>query len=454
MPTRPLRRSRHPSALCWGGWLGLLVLCAPVLGAHLRLPLEGYYRAGRYMPVAIQGQGPMLNITGADILPTLVDTTGDPLIVPVLVFGPGPLEVQTVRPIADGLPSARGTLGGVDPAPARSRPLRELQPDQRLIATLLDDPPPSLFPTMRPILIRLEASALLHASPAAWGALDALVLDRATYQQLALRQISDFLSAGTLLAVRADRAPDDRWPWRKEGSYWRLSSPLDGPVSAGPNEAAYRPTFSWSGDWPPAFRRRLLIAAAAFILLVLLGALLPRRWRLGAVGGVSLAAVGLILWWRTAHAPLLQLNGTLLADHGSMRARDHWFYQTTPDPRSAAFHWRDWTLPLFAAPQQRRSLHMSLRCDSAGQPIGFEYRLPPRSRIAFLSRSIVPAAPALPLQPARPTPLRDLARQLYLHPENHIAGQLPPAPDATWPTLVLQGSPKATPDDAQTPHAE
>jgi hypothetical protein len=364
------------------------------------------------------------------MVPTVVADHRQRVVVPVLVVGP-----------------SVGAVGSI--------PLHELRPDQRLVATVLDGEAPSLFPSMRPIIVRIDAATLLRGPAAAWGAVDGLVLDRAVFDLLSRDQVSDFLSAGTVLAVRSAERPGGGWPWRAEGKgYWALSAPMGGAGGAELNESAYGPTFSWSGDWPGGFRRMGMVAAGTFVLLVFLAALLPGGWRIAVIAGLSLSAMALLVWWRSAHAPLLQRNGVIVSQDQSTICRDHWFYQAAPDGRSAAFVWKEWTIPIFASLEQMRSMNMRLRCDAGGRPIGFEYHLPAKARIAFLSRRVDPVAGETFLQPAARTPMIDLARRLYLRSDNQIVGQTSPADGANWPTVIVRRPLESTSNDAQKPHSE
>jgi hypothetical protein len=390
------------------------------------------------MPVEVDAGG-KATVGGEGMVPTVVDDHRQRVVVPLLVVG---------QPV--------GEMGSI--------PLHELPSDRRLVATVLDGEASPLFPSMHPIVIRVDAAMLLRGPAAAWGALDGLVLDRGTFDLFTHGQVSDFLSAGTVLAVRSAERPGGEWPWRAEGKgYWALSAAAGGPAGAELNEAAYGPTFSWSGDWPMGFRRLGMVAAGVFVLLVFLAALLPGGWRIAVISGLSLSAMALLVWWRSAHAPLLQRNGVIVCQDPSTICRDHWFYQTAPDGRPAAFVWKEWAIPVFASLEQMRSMNMRLRCDGAGRPIGFEYHLPARARIAFMSRRVDPAAAWAVPQPARRTPLRDMAQRLYLRPDlwyggrrspDRIAGQASPADGANWPTVIVRRSLESTPNDAQKPHSE
>jgi hypothetical protein len=232
-----------------------------------------------------------------------------------------------------------------------------------------------------------------------------------------------------------------------------MSARLDGPVGASLNEAAYGPTFSWSGDWPGWFRRLGMVGAGVFVVLVLMGGVIARGWRTLAMFGLSALVVVLLFWWRSGHAPLLQRSGVVLSQDGRIACRDHWFYQTAPDARASAFMWKEWTAPIFASLEQMRSMRMRLQCDSGGHPIGFEYRLPAKARIAFLSRRVAAGGNRAVPQALKQTPLSKLTAQLYLQGDNQIVGEVSD-PQTTWPSVVLRRLPEATSNDAQNQHSE
>lgn len=395
-------------------FMASLALLHTVAWAGVRLPLGGYYRAGRYMPVQLTDAASH-TIKGEGILPSVFTSAAPDVVVPVLV-----------------LDSSAG--------PIESMPLHELKPDERLVLSVADttiDAKP-LFPTNKLIVLHVDRE-LLNDSPAcAWTAADALIVDMDMIHRWDDQRIGDFLAGGTSVAVRADHPPGTRWPWRRRGGYWVLSPVPAGPTSARIDETAYRPTYTWTGDWPASFRAALLAAIVAFVLLAIAASLLRRPWRMVSIVVLAGASAALLIGWRREGAPLLHINGVIEVHSDSLLNRDHWFYQTAPDGLEGGFAWAGWTMPIFASIHQRQSLDMRLMCDSSGRPIGFQYHLPRNVRIAFLTRRTMLAGHSSALKSAELSPLRELASRLYLSGHTRIVGQSSPPPGGAWPTVVVQ----------------
>lgn len=411
--------------------IGVLLQGAGARGAVSSLPLEGYYRPGRYMPVRVEGDGPGVEVGGRGVVPTVVHGGAGPVVVPVLMVGHFISSLER-------------------------RPLHRLRSDQRLIGTVLGDASshPAWFEDQDRIVLPIEAGMLLGSSAVAWGTLDGLILDRATYERLGDQRIGLLLGAGTALAVRSARRPDSHWPWQADAAgYWQLQSVAGSLPSGQINEAAYRPTFNWAGDWPGDFLWQVGILAAGWAVLVLLTGLAPGRRRLVIIGTAAfLAMAGIRTWRRTA--PYLQLNGMIVREDGPLSIQDHWFYQTTPQARSAAFAFQDLTWPVFASMDQMNSCHIRLLCDATGHPVGFVYHLPAKARLAFVGRRIESTTPRNLAEPSTATPLEAMARRLYTGQGVQVVGQISGAKTTTWPTVVLRRFAKTTQDDAQTQHPE
>src|ERR1700678_3855786 len=112
--------------------LALLFFSQPVMAQQLSYPLQGYYRTGRFMPVAYEGNGGRITLK----MPGAVETDGDYSesgIAPVLVVG--------------------------DLGPS----FHALTPEQRLVGIATGQPfnPQSLFPATSIIPIQLDVAQLL-----------------------------------------------------------------------------------------------------------------------------------------------------------------------------------------------------------------------------------------------------------------------------------------------------
>src|SRR5438105_2049464 len=94
----------------------------------------------------------------------------------------------------------------------------------------------------------------------------------------------------------AARAPDDRWPWQRQGEYWVLRYEPAGPRD-GIEPAAYGPTFGMDRGMPFATRRSIVLLAAAFAIVALGLTLWRSRWAVAAVVLLSaLVAAGVAAW--------------------------------------------------------------------------------------------------------------------------------------------------------------
>jgi hypothetical protein len=419
-------------------WLLLVLFLITPLRADitLDLPLEGYYRPGRYLPVRYSASSAAaLTISGPGVLPTRIDLSSGPA-----------RGIAPVLPLESALRQLHAQVDGQPPSPIATT-LRALSPDQALIGFTGPDPSAlgQLFPDKTLIPIRLTPADLLAASPVAWETLDALVLDAATAVQLKQETLAALAASGVILAAQADAAPDSQWPWRQVGPYWILHYQPAGPMISTAYPILFDPVQGWQADWPVAFRHRVLLYALIFSILMLgLVVIRPRFTPVLAVLLSAATVVSLALWWR-GRAAVLQREGDIVILSNRLRQTDTWTYIASATPASASLPCSAAMRPLFEQPADRQTTGLLLRCASDGQPLSFTWRCVPGVKLAFLSRSITPwtAGPGA-LEPAEGNPLALLARRVYLAPGSRILGQFPADPslqsDAIhrWPTLVIE----------------
>lgn len=437
------RDAPHPAGglgMAPHGWVVFLIAlccCSGALGeVRISLPLQGHYRVGRYMPVRIRAvvegapRGATVQLRGSGLLTTSIALNEGRAdgVVPALVLQSPLWHLQWEGPDQQGH--------------ALSLPLHELTETQRLVGLVDVDraAAETLLGGKGLIAVRLEPEVFFSAPASAWSGLDAVVLTPAAYGRLAPAQRQVLLAGGVALAVwdsGSTAAPDAHWPWKKQPGGWIVRPIAGGPAGAGFSAAAYRPTYSWAAGWPAAFRAHIALAAVAFSLVVLLAMLLPGRWTLPLVLVIVAVAMTGFGIWRRDHSPLLHVDGTVHIDADGMVQRDHWFYQAAADVSEGGFAFADLTYPIFADAAHAAALHPRLVCRNDGRPAWIEYHLPHQARIALLTRSVVPDGASVDLQPARPSGLRALVQALYLTPGHVLAGQTS-APDATWPTLIVQ----------------
>jgi len=179
--------------------------CAAAVSVSL--PLEGYHRAGRYMPVRVIVQGEpagelTLSADGAVTTTLQLNGAAADVIVPLLVV------TDPLGPIAWSLPDGRkGTV---------ETKLTALGDQDRLVGYSGGNAGAAagLFAGKTIIPVALDLAEPLRGQVAAWETLDAAVLDRPppdfTVRFLAV--------GGTAIVVRSPAQPPDVvLPWRRVG---------------------------------------------------------------------------------------------------------------------------------------------------------------------------------------------------------------------------------------------
>ncbi|MGE5608793.1 MAG: hypothetical protein ACM359_06045 [Bacillota bacterium] len=407
--------------------LSLIWISSPAQAAvEMSLPLEGYYRPGRYMPVRVMAeQTSTLFLQGQGVIPTQINADQTRLdgIIPLF-----PLD-NTLRLLHWTAGGTQGTL---------QSSLRALQPDQCLVGLVADDLPfaRQLFPDKTVIPIRLDPATPLPGPIAAWQALDAVVLDQPMAQQLGQSKLAALLAGGTLIAVRGQGPPNSDWPWSSRGNYWILIPDLAGPQFAGVLPAAFVPVQGWRAEWPVAFRRRIVLSAVICSLLLLVLSLVRTRWTVLLLVLLSATVVLLLgLWWKNRSAVLLR-DGQVIVLRDKLAQVDLWHYYASPSVTIAQVPWLDTTWPFFEDPADCDAMGLSLLCRADGQPLSFSGRIPPGLKIGFLSRSIGGAVPATSSPVSPSNPLVRLAKRAYLTEGDQIVGQLPS--DSTGDSLLAE----------------
>src|SRR5439155_11703552 len=132
------------------------------------LPMAGYYRPGRYMPLhVVSNNTKKLELRQDGVLP--IDVVGlgfsTDAIIPALILGDGPSDVVHVR-----------TDDGVHDVQLSLRPLAA---NEKLVGVVGHHSSFSqwLFPNQEVIPIPLDAAKPLPGPAAAWELLDAIVVD-------------------------------------------------------------------------------------------------------------------------------------------------------------------------------------------------------------------------------------------------------------------------------------
>ena len=406
---------------------------------EVSLPLGGYFRPGKYMPVRVTpGAGADLpaavRLSAPGAVPAVVHNAGGGAVVPFLPVAPqaGPVSWST-----------DAFSGTVTPSP-----LRALGPDERLVGVVggADESfaERKLFPGRQVIGVELSAATPLPGPLVAWEALDAVLLDR--FPEPA--QVDGLLAAGTAIAVRSSSPPRDRWPWELVEGYWVLRRDVYGPRGA-LEPQAYDPAQMWDPGRPWAFRRQALLIVAVIGIATLGASLWRSRWSAGVVVGVALIGSILLVRWRTAQSPVLEANGAVLLLGERVTQRDDWIYRRSAEPNSeVTVVLPGLSKPVLSSAKQIDSTGLRLEASGAGDAsdLRFHCRLSPRRSLAFLTRRVAPGR--WPGEPSTPviTPTRALL-PLYLRPGTKVLGQLadplpgneePPAGTTRWDAVVVE----------------
>ena len=213
------------------------------------LPLQGYYRAGRFMPVAFTGgEGGTVKLAADGAVTTVIDSANDG-IAPWLVWRD---DVRT-------------DLFG--------QPLHALSDDERLVGLVGDQVPADWFAGKSIVEIRLDSAEVLRGPVAAWQSLDGIVLD---YPPSA-KVTGALVAGGTSVAVRSGAEPRDGLPWRHDGDFWVAGSPSN--LSMTPSDAVYDCVADWSAQSPPIFRRQVVLVAIVIAIGFLSLGLWRTKWR-------------------------------------------------------------------------------------------------------------------------------------------------------------------------------
>lgn len=417
-----------PTALPWGlgarrGSLIILwSLLAPAVllsaasrsRADVSLPLQGYYRPGRFIPVRVSAA---TTLYGNGVTETRLELSN--LIVPVFV--------------QDGARELRGDDGS-------ALSLRAVGPGERLVGftPLAQAVSSALFTGEKTIGIPLDAANPLPGPAAAWSALDAVVLDADSMMRLDDDRRGILLAAGVVLAAVGESAPDMRWPWKRDGALWMLKYARAGPVDELVDERAFAPTYGWKPDWPPTELRGQVLGAGV-LLGIAVAALALWRSKLAVVAIVLLAVLGSlgVVAWRSRLGRVDVGGGdvVVISDDGFVQ-RDTWLYERAREDGPRRMVWNGWTRPVFASQGQLERAALRVVIDKSGRTV-FEYQARRGQTIAFLHCSVQPARGAMTVTSGGRTPMRDLATALYVSPERSVIAVEAPVLPERWAGAVV-----------------
>jgi hypothetical protein len=376
------------------------------------LPLNGYYRAGRYMPVRFARGQSELHLTADGVVRTDI---ADP------VGGIAPCFISRTPP----------------PDSAMAQSLRPLQPNEKLIGIAAHGGAiDALFPGSALIQVPLDPVHPLPGPPAAWQALDAVVLDGPAVADLGDERIGVLLAGGTSLLVpaRGQSSPESTHSWRLDHGFWFLGAAR--PVDAEASDEDYGPVSGWNPGRSAHDRAQIMLMAVIWAIVVLLISLSHRR-RQGAVWTCVAAVLAIVLIgvWDMRQNPTRQAFGNV---HTITEppVRDLWIFRLATRTCTDSMDFGDFALPILA--RHGGPEHMTLVCNSEGYPIEFRYDLPADRRAAFVYPAIAGAPPTDFWSRPVTTPLRFLPRSIY--PGLEPAGQIASPSNSEiiqWPSLVL-----------------
>ena len=396
--------------------LVLILVISPQLHADttLTLPLDGYYRVGRYMPVLVDADGPV-EIRAEGLLTTRVEKPARPVVVPVLMLD---------RDLEDA---------------GFSTTLKPLSDEERLVGVIGLATPDvgGLFPGREVISIRLDLSQPSPGAPITWEALDAIVcggdfsgVDAGLYRAL--------LGSNVVFAVHSGSVPDPLYPWRREGEWWVLRH-----ESLGPREpissAAYLPISGWTPGASARTRMLVLLTGVVFAIGAV-GATLMRSRRAGVAalaGVVVVATIGTGAWARASRVKSVESAVITLSE--ALTQHDLWSYRFSDVAAGCSFDFFGNTRPILFSLEQARTQDVSLECDARGVPKRITARLGRGQKLACMSRIVEPTKlESHPVTPPADSPMLPLVRQAYLAPGVRVLGQVDQdEAEGAWPAIVL-----------------
>ena len=398
----------------------LFISAVAAAGQGVSLPLDGYYRPGRYFPVRVELPRSDNFIIYADgAIRTVIGKQRTlPLLVPVLSTGAALGPVHIGNRVASSKPqplethdSLVGVAGGVE---------------TEIVAR-------AMFPGTKIVIVHLDPADPLPGPPIAWQSLDGIVLAERWPGGLNLEHLPQWLSGGMTVGVAAGDAPDHKLPWRPISGGWVLLPNLAGPLGCDGNEDAYAPSMTWHPDLRVDARWRIVGWAMVIILALLLATLLPRRVNYGMFGAVAI--FGIVLPARPTES--FRATGEIEVARSGWEQRDRWTYFAGPPKRTMQIDVEEgW--PIFHDPAQAARLNCSLTSD--GLQTTMQFTLPADNRLAFMQREIRPAASVTAGTIDDRSPMSRLARLLYRDAgEPHILSNekvMTDDPTPTWPTVT------------------
>jgi hypothetical protein len=384
----------------------IICLASGDLRAAIQLPLQGWFRAGKCMPVFIDSSDASATLSSDGIVPTHV-ASGHDGVVPVLVLSTAARELD-------------------------QHPLRALAPNQRLVGMTIDAPDllTQLFAAETVVPIRLDPARPLSGPMLAWEALDAVILEAPPRPA----QLPELLSLGVAIVVRSDSRPNEQWPWEQLGNAWVLRPNLAGPIGSTGGESAYLAALGWRPTMSASLRRQIVLAGAICALLIMATLLVRTRRAIVLTLMVALLCCVAIEWWRRAQPATRSAQAQVMIARGPMTQVDAWQYVVAARETVE----RTTSRPIIIDPGHASRCELKLGREADGG-LKWQFKLAPGNRMVLLNRRMRVGTETPVIPDAKVSPLYELARQSYLAPGEEIQGAIP-APvtsDEGWLGILI-----------------
>lgn len=379
---------------------------AAVAEPIISLPLDGYYRPGKFFPVRITVDQPVdVRIDSPNGIGARGHGTS--LTLPVMLLS------TNARSIAIQINGKTTDL-----------PVRSLEGNQQLVLTTLPaqvDRPFMLDPSKQPVVAAISPERLSDITAADESA-DVLLVSAAEFGKLSDAIVRKLLAAGITVAVNAGDAPASAWPWKRVGGWSVIDVPVRGPTTSTDDASVYEAAADFTFARTPAVRRTVFLSATLFSILALASTLLGRRSSY-ATGAITIIAIAAGLFYAARQTAVAERSAAVYVPGTFMAQRDEWTFRT----RSVLGQdeWKsvgDMDRPIFAG--QADSLSMWTEPSDAG-PV-FHYTLRPRQKVAFVRRVFIPPLAdngtgwTLGWEAAEPSNFDKLIREFYVRPGERI----------------------------------
>ena len=355
-----------------GAVIGLLLILASssFAATSITLPLDGYYRPGKFFPVQVTSDQPAAVHIDIDN-GVSARGNGTSLTLPVMLLSP---TVRSIRVTVDGVPT--------------DLPVRALEANQPLVLTTVPKDVRPLFGLglVKSLVTVTINSDNLRTLDAAFESADDVLI---TPEQLVLlpeAATRQLLASGTRITLNAAAPSGSRWPWRSFGPGSIIDLPVRGPTTSSDDLSVYDAVASFTAGRSPTARRTVWLAMAMFSIVALATTLIGCRG-IYATAAVSLLAVagGALFAARQSSIAEQRFNVTIPGQ--PMAQRDEWRFRMTSAKQDDVIDMAgDMDRPIFGG--QADALGLWIDCTS--QPRQMHFTLRPGMQIAFVRRQFIP----------------------------------------------------------------